>query len=507
MVAAPPRPATRGASPGSCSPRATRSAGAPRDRHALAGRDQVKRRRRNAILARARTRSSSTGCRRLCLWPERRWVHAVRLTAPALGRERARRRTDAATLRSAAATALRWAGAAPLVLGGDFNLRGPRSTGSSCAAATTSTHIFVRDLSVAGGAEVLDRGRLSDHAPVAVSDRCAAPPARRSRARPSRPSRCRTAARGRTRSRAGSPGRPRSPAICAASVSAMSIPEETPAAVMTLPCSTTRRLTGRRAQACRARPSSPSAWSPRARRGCRRRRVRASQCTPTWSTAEVSCDGADPVEHPLVVHQLASAVAARDHDHLGCGDVVEGPVGGERRACRPRCAWARPRAPGNGRGRREAATGPRRDRSRRVRSTRRRSGSRRPRCRRLPIPAGAQPEAAQHQQRLLAERPALRAAPRAGSRRRTGRRTRGRAAAARAAPRSRRSQWTTTNRLVAGRPSSGARWVPSSLHGAATNWSLASRSPVRSRRASGKPAHSRAACSAEQLDALESARG
>ena len=71
--------------------------------------------------------------------------------------------------RRAAGTALGWAGAAPLVLGGDFNLRGePELPGLRRAAGHYVDHVYVSRIEPAGGGEVLDRGALSDHAPVAV---------------------------------------------------------------------------------------------------------------------------------------------------------------------------------------------------------------------------------------------------------------------------------------------------------------------------------------------------
>ena len=75
-----------------------------------------------------------------------------------------------------------------------------------------------------------------------------------------------------------------SPAIFARSVSPMSIPDETPAAVMTLPCSTTRRSVGDAPYSASASSSSQCevASSPRGRR---RRRAAASRCRPTSSTA------------------------------------------------------------------------------------------------------------------------------------------------------------------------------------------------------------------------------
>jgi endonuclease/exonuclease/phosphatase family metal-dependent hydrolase len=104
--------------------------------------------------------------RRLCLWPERRWVHAVRLSRSGLwvanlhagGPMRdAVRATDSVTA---------WAGPeAPVVLGGDFNIRRLALDGFEHAAGSSVDHVFVRDLQPVAG-EVLERGRLSDHAPV-----------------------------------------------------------------------------------------------------------------------------------------------------------------------------------------------------------------------------------------------------------------------------------------------------------------------------------------------------
>jgi endonuclease/exonuclease/phosphatase family metal-dependent hydrolase len=105
---------------------------------------------------------------RLRLWPERRWVHAVRLGSgtwianlhaggTAGEAECARERT------------LAWAAGAPLVLGGDFNIHDLLLPGFEDAGGSGPDHIFVAGLRPVGGAEVVDRGRLSDHAPVAVS--------------------------------------------------------------------------------------------------------------------------------------------------------------------------------------------------------------------------------------------------------------------------------------------------------------------------------------------------
>ena len=62
----------------------------------------------------------------------------------------------------------RWAGGAPLVLGGDLNLREPELPGLRHVAGHYVDHVFVSGLEPAGRGEVLDRGTLSDHQPVAV---------------------------------------------------------------------------------------------------------------------------------------------------------------------------------------------------------------------------------------------------------------------------------------------------------------------------------------------------
>ena len=114
---------------------------------------------------------------RLALKPERRMMHGVRLasglwvvnlhssTRGAAGEAQAR-----AEAAHAAATGLGWAGAtAPLVLGGDFNLPKPgEQAGLRHVAGHWVDHVYVRGLEPAGRAEVLDRGTLSDHKPVAV---------------------------------------------------------------------------------------------------------------------------------------------------------------------------------------------------------------------------------------------------------------------------------------------------------------------------------------------------
>ena len=112
--------------------------------------------------------------RRLALLPERRVVHAVRddrgrwfANLHATVHDDARARREIAT---AAATALRWAAGAPLVLGGDFNVRDPAPPGLVHAGGQTVDHVFAAGgLVAAGRRELLARGGLSDHAPVRVT--------------------------------------------------------------------------------------------------------------------------------------------------------------------------------------------------------------------------------------------------------------------------------------------------------------------------------------------------
>ena len=123
----------------------------------------------NAILVRAERSIVEHRIRRLCLLPERRWLHAVRLSCGAwVGNLHAGGTLREA--REAGATAVRWAGAAPLTLGGDFNVHSLALEGLTWVAGRTADHVFVARMSpVAGSARVLDRGSLSDHAPVAVT--------------------------------------------------------------------------------------------------------------------------------------------------------------------------------------------------------------------------------------------------------------------------------------------------------------------------------------------------
>ncbi len=125
----------------------------------------------NAILVRGRGIAEARD-ELLCRRPERRVVHAVRdgdgrwfanlhaSTHPPSARR------DVA---QAHAAALRWAGDAPLVLGGDFNVTRIALPGLAHAGASHVDHVFARGLSPVGDHELLERGPLSDHAPLRVT--------------------------------------------------------------------------------------------------------------------------------------------------------------------------------------------------------------------------------------------------------------------------------------------------------------------------------------------------
>jgi len=132
----------------------------------------------NAILVRG-LEIAAHRTRRLRWWPERRWVHAVALpggcwvgNVHAQSHPPARARADT----TASAAALRaWAGAAPFVLGGDFNVHAPAVPGLVVHGGHHVDHVMSRGFAAAGPAEVLERGELSDHAPVLVDLREGSP--------------------------------------------------------------------------------------------------------------------------------------------------------------------------------------------------------------------------------------------------------------------------------------------------------------------------------------------
>jgi endonuclease/exonuclease/phosphatase family metal-dependent hydrolase len=126
----------------------------------------------NAILAR-RDRIVAHQVRRLRRWPERRWVHGVRL---ACGIWVANVHAAANEARAwhdgqiTADTALGWAQGGPLTVGGDFNLRCPHFPGLRHVAGRDVDHVFVADgVQPEDGYQVLERGALSDHPPLTVT--------------------------------------------------------------------------------------------------------------------------------------------------------------------------------------------------------------------------------------------------------------------------------------------------------------------------------------------------
>ena len=107
---------------------------------------------------------------RLRLWPERRWMHGVRLGDGTwvVNMHAHARDPEQRDLSEARAVALGWSAGAPLVFGGDVNQREPRVPELAHVGGLNVDHLFVRGLAPVGPVERLDRGRLSDHVPLAV---------------------------------------------------------------------------------------------------------------------------------------------------------------------------------------------------------------------------------------------------------------------------------------------------------------------------------------------------
>jgi endonuclease/exonuclease/phosphatase family metal-dependent hydrolase len=131
----------------------------------------------NAILVRE-GKFVAEARRRMCVWPERRQVHGVRARGGAFGdgiwvaNLHATAHNSEAAVRDnelAAATVLRWSDGVPCVLGGDFNLRALTLAGFTHAGGHDVDHVFLRGARAAGPVEVLQRGTLSDHAPLRVA--------------------------------------------------------------------------------------------------------------------------------------------------------------------------------------------------------------------------------------------------------------------------------------------------------------------------------------------------
>jgi endonuclease/exonuclease/phosphatase family metal-dependent hydrolase len=125
----------------------------------------------NAILVR-RQEIEEHRVKVLRRWPERRVVHAVRLgdgtwvgNLHAQVHSPARAEADAAR---SGASLLRWAGAAPAILGGDFNVTTPAVDGFEWAGGHHVDHVLARGFHANGPGVRPARGALSDHEPVLV---------------------------------------------------------------------------------------------------------------------------------------------------------------------------------------------------------------------------------------------------------------------------------------------------------------------------------------------------
>jgi endonuclease/exonuclease/phosphatase family metal-dependent hydrolase len=125
----------------------------------------------NAVLAREPIAAHAS--LRLRTWPERRVAQLVRLrcgacvanyhasTRVALAEDELTRLVD---------RALSWAGGAPLVLGGDLNLRAPAPAHLVHVAERDVDHVFVCGLELDGEPELPDRSAASDAGAVELSD-------------------------------------------------------------------------------------------------------------------------------------------------------------------------------------------------------------------------------------------------------------------------------------------------------------------------------------------------
>ena len=127
----------------------------------------------NTILVRGMT---ITDHRRVVLRrrPERRVCHAVALDGgPWCANLHAQVHTEQgaqADIARAAAATLQWSGGGPAILGGDFNVREPHAPGFDVLGGHGVDHVLGHRVGLtAAPAQVLDRGELSDHAPMLVT--------------------------------------------------------------------------------------------------------------------------------------------------------------------------------------------------------------------------------------------------------------------------------------------------------------------------------------------------
>lgn len=126
----------------------------------------------NAILVRGRAIREHRIRRLRCL-PERRVAHGVLLEdgtwVTNLHAQAHVERRAQADLDLAAEVTTQWAAGAPTVLGGDLNLRGtPTAFGYRHLAGHSVDHVLGRRLTVVEHGRTLDRGALSDHAPLTI---------------------------------------------------------------------------------------------------------------------------------------------------------------------------------------------------------------------------------------------------------------------------------------------------------------------------------------------------
>lgn len=127
----------------------------------------------NAILVGGAHRITTHRTQRLCLFPERRWLHAValepgiwignlHLTVHDDGRARAEAALAGRTLRD-------WAAGAPALLGGDFNVRELALAGFERLGGHDVDHVYASRGGTPADTRVLEHAPLSDHAPVLVT--------------------------------------------------------------------------------------------------------------------------------------------------------------------------------------------------------------------------------------------------------------------------------------------------------------------------------------------------
>jgi endonuclease/exonuclease/phosphatase family metal-dependent hydrolase len=125
----------------------------------------------NAILVRSAAIAEQRA-RELTRRPERRVVHGVRLddgcwivNLHASTHPREQVRADVAL---AAASAIEWAGGAPLVFGGDLNTPTPNVPRLLHVAGHHVDHLYTDGRPALDEPELLDAGSLSDHKPLRV---------------------------------------------------------------------------------------------------------------------------------------------------------------------------------------------------------------------------------------------------------------------------------------------------------------------------------------------------